>query len=132
MQFVCFVIFCAVVFIIWYVFSWIVEINDVAKPKKDVFSGGEAGDVIIERSDGMKEKIMKVCMKVQGKWVEMPNVEGVYQIDENGNIIDSYIREKKNNKEKNMREIKVGDKIKIISTKNESFSYSSVIGKIYC
>ena len=131
MQFVCFVIFCAVVFIIWYVFSWIVEINDVAKPKKDVLSGGKAGDIIIERSDGMKEEIMKVCMKVQGKWVEMPNIEGVRQIDENGYIIDSYIREKKNKEEKNMRKIKVGDKIKIISTKNENFSYSSVIGKIY-
>ena len=56
MQFVCFVICCAIVFIILYVFYWIVEINDVAKPKKDVFSGGEAGDIIIERSDGMKEE----------------------------------------------------------------------------
>lgn len=97
--------FCAVIFIIWYVFSWIVEINDVAKPKKDVFSGGEAGDIIIERSDGIKEEIRKVCMKVQGKWVEMPNIEGVCQIDKDGYIIGSYIREKKNKEEKNMREI---------------------------
>ena len=49
MQFVCFVICCAIVFIILYVFYWIVEINDVTKPKKDVFSGGEAGDIIIEK-----------------------------------------------------------------------------------
>ena len=106
MQFVCFVIFCAVVFIIWYVFSWIVEINDVAKPKKDVFSGGEAGDVIIERSDGMKEKIMKVCMKVQGKWVEIPNIEKVCQIDKNGYIINSYIREIKDKEENNIEDNK--------------------------
>lgn len=131
MQFVCFVIFCAVVFIIWYVFSWIVEINDVAKPKKDVFSGGKAGDIIIERSDGMKEEIRKICMKVQGKWVEMPNIEGVCQIDKDGYIIDSYIREKKNKEEKNMREIKAGDKIKIISAQDEKFNYSDVIGNIY-
>lgn len=132
MGFILFIKGCTIIFLIWIVFYLIIsQIKYYSEPEKDVFSGGEAGDVIIERSDGMKEKIMKVCMKVQGKWVEMPNVEGVYQIDENGNIIDSYIREKKNNKEKNMREIKVGDKIKIISTKNESFSYSSVIGKIY-
>ena len=131
MQFVCFVICCAIVFIIWYVFSWIVEINDVAKPKKDVFSGGKAGDIIIERSDGMKEEIMKICMKVQGKWVEMPNIERVYQIDKDGYIIDSYIREKKNKEEKNMRKIKAGDKIKIISAQDEKFNYSDVIGNIY-
>lgn len=131
MQFVCFVICCAIVFIIWYVFSWIVEINDVTKPKKDVFSGGEAGDIIIERSDGMKEEIMKVCMKVQGKWVEIPNIERVRQIDENGYIIGSYIREKKNKEEKNMREIKVGDKIKIISGEDEERDYSNAIGNIY-
>ena len=131
MEFVCFIIFCAVVFIIWYVFSWIVEINDVAKPKKDVFSGGEAGDIIIERSDGMKEEIMKVCMKVQGKWVEMPNIEGVCQIDKDGYIIDSYIREKKNKEEKNMREIKKGDKVKIISDINENFHNDRIIGNIY-
>lgn len=131
MQFVCFVIFCAVVFIIWYVFSWIVEINDVAKPKKDVFSGGKAGDIIIERSDGMKEEIMKVCMKVQGKWVEMPNIEGVRQIDENGYIIGSYIREKKNKEEKNMREIKVGDKVKVISITHEDTDCCPIVGNIY-
>lgn len=131
MQFVCFVIFCAVVFIIWYVFSWIVEINDVAKPRKDVFSGGKAGDIIIERSDGMKEEIRKICMKVQGKWVEMPNIEGVCQIDKDGYIIDSYIREKKNKEEKNMREIKKGDKVKIISDINENFHNDRIIGNIY-
>lgn len=131
MGFVCFVIFCAVVFIIWYVFSWIVEINDVAKPKKDVFSGGKAGDIIIERSDGMKEEIRKICMKVQGKWVEMPNIEGVCQIDKDGYIIDSYIREKKNKEEKNMREIKKGDKVKIISDTNENFCNDRIVGNIY-
>ena len=131
MQFVCFVIFCAVVFIIWYVFSWIVEINDVAKPKKDVFSGGKVGDIIIERSDGMKEEIRKICMKVQGKWVEMPNIEEVCQIDKDGYIIDSYIREKKNKEEKNMREIKKGDKVKIISDINENFHNDRIIGNIY-
>lgn len=77
MQFVCFVICCAFVFITLYVFSWIVEIDNVTKPKKDIFSGGKAGDVIVERSNGMKEEIRKVCMKVQGKWVEMPNIEEV-------------------------------------------------------
>jgi hypothetical protein len=131
MGFVCFVIFCAVVFIIWYVFSWIVETNDVTKPKKDVFSGGEAGDIIIERSDGMKEEIMKVCMKVQGKWVEMPNIERVCQIDENGYIIGSYIREKKNKEEKNMREIKVGDKVKVISITHEDTDCCPIVGNIY-
>ena len=30
--------------------------NNHSKPKKDIFSGGEAGDVIIERSNGMKEE----------------------------------------------------------------------------
>ena len=131
MQFVCFVIFCAVVFIIWYVFSWIVEINDVAKPKKDVFSGGETGDVIIEKSDGIKEEIKEGYGIQGGLWVENPYIETVTGRDENNNVIYSYVRERKNKEEKNMRKIKVGDKIKIISTKNEDFSYSSVIGKIY-
>ena len=69
MQFVCFVICCAIVFIILYVFYWIVEINDVTKPKKDVFSGGEAGDIIIERSDGMKEEI-KEGYSINGGWAK--------------------------------------------------------------
>lgn len=131
MQFVCFVICCAVIFIIWYVFSLIAEVYSYSNSKKDIFSGGKAGDIIIERSDGMKEEIRKICMKVQGKWVEMPNIEGVCQIDKDGYIIDSYIREKKNKEEKNMREIKVGDKIKIISAQDENFNYSDVIGNIY-
>ena len=131
MQFVCFVTFCAVVFIIWYVFSWIVEINDVAKPKKDVFSGGEAGDVIIEKSDGIKEEIKEGYGIQGGLWAENPYIETVTGRDENNNVIYSYVRERKNKEEKNMRKIKVGDKIKIINTKNEDFSYSSVIGKIY-
>ena len=131
MQFVCFVIFCAIVFIIWYAFSWIVEINDVAKPKKNVFSGGEAGDVIIERSDGIKEEIKEGYGIQGGLWAENPYIETVTGRDENNNVIYSYVRERKNKEEKNMREIKVGDKIKIINTKNEDFSYSSVIGKIY-
>ena len=131
MQFVCFVIFCAVVFIIWYVFSWIVEINNVAKPKKNIFSGGEAGDVIIEKSDGIKEEIKEGYGIQGGLWAENPYIETVTGRDENNNVIYSYVRERKNKEEKNMREIKVGDKIKIINTKNEDFSYSSVIGKIY-
>ena len=131
MQFVCFVICCAVVFIIWYVFSWIVEINDVAKPKKNIFSGGEAGDVIIEKSDGIKEEIKEGYGIQGGLWAENPYIETVTGRDENNNVIYSYVRERKNKEEKNMREIKVGDKIKIINTKNEDFSYSSVIGKIY-
>ena len=130
MQFVCFVICCAIVFIILYVFYWIVEINDVAKPKKDVFSGGEAGDIIIERSDGIKEEIKEGYGIQGGLWAENPYIETVTGRDENNNVIYSYVRERKNKEEKNMRKIKVGDKIKIISTKNENFSYSSVIGKI--
>ena len=103
---------------IWYLFVLIMGVgilvrfileNNHSKLKKDMFSGGEAGDVIIERSNGMKEKITKVHMKVQGEWVEMPNVEGVFQTDENGCIIGSYIRKKKNKEEKDMREIKEGD-----------------------
>lgn len=109
----------------------VVEINDVAKPKRDVFSGGKVGDIIIERNDGMKEEIRKICMKVQGKWVEMPNVEGVFQIDKDGYIIDSYIREKKNKEKKNMREIKKGDKVKIISDINKNFHNDRIIGNIY-
>lgn len=131
MQFVCFIICCAVIFIIWYVFSLIVEVSSYSKPKKDVFSGGEAGDIIIERSDGMKEKIMKVCMKVQGKWVEIPNIEKVCQIDKNGYIINSYIREKKNKEEKNMREIKVGDKVRVFSDVGEDFTYEGTLRGIW-
>lgn len=131
MQFVCFVIFCAVVFIIWYVFSWIVEINDVAKPKKDVFSGGEAGDIIIERSDGIKEEIKEGYGIQGGLWAENPYIETVTGRDENNNVIYSYVRERKNKEEKNMRKIKAGDKIKIISAQDEKFNYSDVIGNIY-
>lgn len=131
MQFVCFVIFCAVVFIIWYVFSWIVEINDVTKPKKDVFSGGEAGDIIIERSDGIKEEIKEGYGIQGGLWAENPYIETVTGRDEDNNVIYSYVRERKNKEEKNMREIKAGDKIKIISAQDEEFNYSDVIGNIY-
>lgn len=125
---------------IWYLFVLIIGVgilvrfileNNHSKLKKDIFSGGEAGDIIIERSNGMKEKIMKGCMKVQGEWVEMPNVEGVLQTDENGCIIDSYIRKKKNEEEKNMREIKKGDKVKIISDINENFHNDKIVGGIY-
>lgn len=130
MQFVCFVIFCAVVFIIWYVFSWIVEINDVTKPKKDVFSGGEAGDIIIERSDGMKEEI-KEGYSINGGWAKNPNVETVIGRDKDNNVIYSYVRERRNKEEKNMREIKAGDKIKIISGEDEERDYSNAIGNIY-
>lgn len=131
MEFVYSAICCAIVFIILYVFSWLIDINDVTKPKKDIFSGGEAGDIIIERSNGMKEKIMKVCMKVQGEWVEMPNVEGVLQTDENGCIIGSYIRKKKNKEEKNMREIKAGDKVKVTGIIHEDKDSCPIVGDIY-
>ena len=116
---------------IWYLFVLIMGVgilvrfileNNHSKPKKDIFSGGEAGDVIIERSNGMKEKITKVCMKVQGEWVEMPNVEGVLQTDENGCIIGSYIRKKKNKEEKDMREIKAGDCESVNKKEKEIFT----------
>ena len=125
---------------IWYLFVLIMGVgilvrfileNNHSKLKKDMFSGGEAGDVIIERSNGMKEKITKVHMKVQGEWVEMPNVEGVLQTDENGCIIGSYIRKKKNKEEKDMREIKKGDKVKIISDIDENFDNDRIVGNIY-
>lgn len=130
MGFVCFVIFCSVIFIIWVVFSWIVEINDVVKPKKDVFSGGEAGDIIIERSDGMKEEI-KEGYSINGGWAKNPNVETVIGRDKDNNVIYSYVRERRNKEEKNMREIKAGDKIKIISGEDEERDYSNAIGNIY-
>lgn len=50
---------------IWYLFVFIVGVgilvrfileNNHSKPKKDIFSGGEAGDTIIERNNGMKEE----------------------------------------------------------------------------
>ena len=67
MGFVLFIKSCTIIFLIWFLFYLIIsQIKYYSEPEKDVFSGGEAGDVIIERSDGMKEKIMKVCMKVQG------------------------------------------------------------------
>lgn len=131
MQFVCFVIFCAVVFIIWYVFSWIVEINDVAKPKKDVFSGGKAGDIIIERSDGTKEEIKEGYSIQGGLWSKNPNIETVTRRDENNNMIYSYVRKKKNKEEKNMREIKPGDKVEIVSDYDEDFDNDEIIGSIY-
>ena len=74
---------------------------------------------------------MKVCMKIQGKWVEMSNIERVLQIDENGYIIDSYIREKKNKEEKNMREILIGDKVEIVNDYDEDFNNDEIIGSIY-
>lgn len=77
MQFVCFVICCTIVFIIWYVFSLIAEVYSYSNPKKDIFSGGEAGDIIIERNNGMKEKITKAYVRANGAWVELPNAEGV-------------------------------------------------------
>lgn len=73
---------------IWYLFVFIVSVgilvrfileNNHSKPKKDIFSGGEAGDIIIERSNGVKEKITKAYVRANGEWVEMPNAEGVYR-----------------------------------------------------
>lgn len=132
MEFVLFIRGCTIIFLICFLFYLIIsQIKYYSEPKKDIFSGGKTGDIIIERSDGMKEEIMKVCMKVQGKWVEMPNIERVCQIDENGYIIGSYIREKKNKEEKNMREIKVGDKVKVISITHEDTDCCPIVGNIY-
>ena len=117
MQFVCFVIFCAVVFIIWYVFSWIVEINDVAKPKKNVFSGGEAGDVIIEKSDGIKEEIKKGYGIQGGLWAENPYIETVSGRDENNNVISNKLHLICNIKKQQYEETNGIDKNAIIPVK---------------
>lgn len=132
MGFVLFIKSCTIIFLIWFLLYLIIsQIKYYSEPEKDIFSGGKAGDVIIERSNGMKEKITKVCMKIQGEWVEMPNVEGVLQTDENGCIIGSCIRKKKNKEEKNMREIKVGDKVKVISITHEDKDCCPTVGDIY-
>lgn len=115
-----FIISCIVILSILCLFSWVIEDNYL-KPKQDMSSSGEAKDFIIERSNGMKEEITKVCIRVQGEWVEIPNIEGVRKIDKDGHIIDSYIRKKENKEEKDMREIKKGDKVKIISDIDEDF-----------
>ena len=132
MGFILFIKGCTIIFLIWIVFYLMVsQIKYYSEPEKDIFSGGKAGDVIIEKSDGIKEEIKEGYGIQGGLWAENPYIETVTGRDENNNVIYSYVRERKNKEEKNMRKIKVGDKIKIINTKNEDFSYSSVIGKIY-
>lgn len=132
MEFIFFIRGCTIIFLIWFLFYLIIsQIKYYSEPEKDIFSGGKAGDIIIERSDGMKEEIKEGYGIQGGLWAENPYIETVTGRDENNNVIYSYVRERKNKEEKNMRKIKVGDKIKIINTKNEDFSYSSVIGKIY-
>lgn len=132
MGFVLFIKSCTIIFLIWVLFYLIIsQIKYYSEPEKDIFSSGKAGDIIIERSDGTKEEIKEGYGIQGGLWAENPYIETVTGRDENNNVIYSYVRERKNKEEKNMRKIKVGDKIKIISTKNEDFSYSSVIGKIY-
>lgn len=71
-----FIISCNVILAILWLFSWIIEDNYL-KPKKNIFSGGETGDIIVERSNGMKEKITKAYIRANGKWVEILNAEGV-------------------------------------------------------
>ena len=132
MGFILFIKGCTIIFLIWIVFYLMIsQIKYYSEPEKDIFSGGKAGDVIIEKSDGIKEEIKEGYGIQGGLWAENPYIETVTGRDENNNVIYSYVRERKNKEEKNMRKIKVGDKIKIINTKNEDFSYSSVIGKIY-
>lgn len=71
-----FIISCIVILSILCLFSWVIEDNYL-KPKQDMFSSGEAKDVIIERNNGMKEKITKAYVRANGEWVELPNAEGV-------------------------------------------------------
>lgn len=71
-----FIISCIVILAILCLFSWVIE-DDYLKPKRDIFSSGETGDIIVERRNGMKEKITKVYAKVNEEWVEMPNAEGI-------------------------------------------------------
>lgn len=52
-------------------------------------------------------------------------------MDENGEIIYSYVREKKNKEEENMKKIKVGDRVKIVDTKGELESYKELLGHTY-
>ncbi len=126
-----FIISCIAILSILYLFSWVIEVDNYSKPKRDIFSDGEAGDIVIERSNGMKEKIRKVYIKTSGKYVEMPNAEGVLGIGEDGDIIYSYVRKKKNKEEKNMREIKVGDIVKVFSDVGEDFDYEKTLGGIW-
>lgn len=125
---------------IWYLFVLIMGVgilvrfileNNHSKPKKDVFSGGEAGDIIIERSDDIKEEIKEGYGIQGGLWAENPYIETVTGRDENNNVIYSYVRERKNKEEKNMREIKVGDKVEIVNDIDETFYNKMVFGAIY-
>ena len=116
MGFILFIKGCTIIFLIWIVFYLMIsQIKYYSEPE----------------NDGIKEEIKEGYGIRGGLWAENPYIETVTGRDENNNVIYSYVRERKNKEEKNMRKIKVGDKIKIISTKNENFSYSSVIGKIY-
>lgn len=132
MGFVLFIKSCTIIFLIWFLFYLMIsQIKYYSEPEKDIFSGGKAGDVIIEKSDGIKEEIKEGYGIQGGLWAENPYIETVTGRDENNNVIYSYVRERKNKEEKNMREIKAGDKIKIISAQDEEFNYSDAIGNIY-
>ncbi len=132
MQFILFIRGCTIIFLICFLFYLIIsQIKYYSEPEKDIFSGGEAGDIIVERSNGMKEEIKEGYSIQGGLWAENPNIETVTGRDENNNIIYSYVREKKNKEEKNMREIKKGDKVKIISDINENFYNDKIVGSIY-
>ena len=132
MGFVLFIKSCTIIFLIWFLFYLIIsQIKYYSEPEKDIFSGGKAGDIIIERSDGMKEEIKEGYGIQGGLWAENPNIETVTGRDENNNVIYSYVREKKNKEEKNMREIKIGDKVEIVNDIDETFYNKRVFGAIY-
>lgn len=132
MGFVLFIKSCTIIFLIWFLFYLIIsQIKYYSEPEKDIFSGGEAGDIIIERSDGMKEEIKEGYSIQGGLWAENPYIKTVTGRDENNNVIYSYVREKKNKEDKNMREIKVGDKVEIVSDYDEDFDNDEIIGSIY-
>ena len=102
MGFILFIKGFTIIFLIWIVFYLMVsQIKYYSEPEKDVFSGGEAGDVIIKRSDGIKEEIKEGYGIQGGLWVENPYIETVTGRDENNNVIYSYVRERKNKEEKN-------------------------------
>ena len=132
MGFVLFIKSCTIIFLIWFLFYLIIsQIKYYSEPEKDIFSGGEAGDIIIERSDGTKEEIKEGYSVQGGLWAENPYIETVTGRDENNNVIYSYVREKKNKEEKDMREIKVGDKVEIVNDIDETFYNKMVLGAIY-
>lgn len=52
-------------------------------------------------------------------------------MDENGDIVYSYVREKRNKEGENMREIKAGDKVRVFSDLGEKFEYEKTLGGIW-